>query len=145
LQRTREGSLIDPEFIAQVRSEPIAGKLLRDFHREFPLEASLHVDPACRCLGSRLTHKLSRFTVDVRLLRVALRADRHALSDGHRHRSGDKTRHGGDQNSLLRRGGSRDPIMVTWDRDDSVVGPSTAARSHPARPLRCCPSIPKSL
>jgi hypothetical protein len=75
LHRTREGCPVDAEFIPQVRAEPIArAELLRDSHREFLLEPSFHVDQGQLVqLGSRLTRKLSRFTLDVRLLRVAAR------------------------------------------------------------------------
>jgi hypothetical protein len=57
-----------------VGAESIAhAQLLGDFHRELLIEASVHIDHRQLVqLGVRLTRKLSRFALDVRLLRVAL-------------------------------------------------------------------------
>ena len=84
-------------------------KLLRDFHREILFKASLYVDHRQLLqFGLRLRRQLSLFTPNVRLLRVALRAHRNIFAHGHRHRPCNKTRHTGNQDSPLRRGGRRD-------------------------------------
>ena len=119
-----------------MRAEPIArAELLRDCHRELLFEASLHVDRGQLVqFLSRPTRKLSRFTLDVGLLRVALRADRHVLPHGHRHRSGDKARHAGDQDGLLRRRGRRDTNHEACDRHDPVVCPEHRGAQPPCAP-----------
>jgi hypothetical protein len=66
-------------------------------HREILIEAALHINHRKLVqLSLRLPHKFSCFKLDVCLLRVELRANRHIFSHGHRHRPRNKLRHAGD-------------------------------------------------
>ena len=136
------GMPVDAELIPQVCAEPVAGaELLRDFHRELLLEASLDVNHGQLVqLGLRLTRKLALLALDVGLLRVALRADGHVLAHGHRHRPSDQARHAGDQDGPFRcgrRGDANHEARPTRWRHPSRAPPRAATQrdhSDVARP-----------
>ena len=73
---------------------------------------------------------------EIRPFGVGLRADGHILAGGHRHGAGHQSRDTRDQDGVLRRGRRGNANDQTCGRDDAIVGPSTAARSHPMRPTR---------
>ena len=123
LERASEGCLVNSEFIAHVCAKPVVcAELFRDFQREVFVQAAFHIDQSQLLqFGFRLGRQLVRFKPDVRLLCVALGADRHIFAHGHGHRAGDQSRHACDEDSSLRCRGCRDTDHEARGRNNGIV------------------------
>src|SRR4029077_10145986 len=120
-------------FIARVGTEGIfRHQLLGNLPRKDLIDAALDVN-----FGQFVNFKLdisAQFLAlarKVRLFGVGLRADRHILAGGHRHRARHQSRHTRDQYIFLRRGGRGNADDQACRRDDAIVGPENR-RSQPS-------------
>jgi len=67
---------------------------------------------------------------------IALRTDRNIFTYGHRHRSRNHARHTGHEDGSFGAEDAATPIIRLAVETMASSDPRTAARSHPARPLR---------
>lgn len=98
----------------------LSGNLLR----QRAIETSSHVDARqLALLGFRNRAQYEALALKISFLRVGLRMDGDELACRHRHRSGDKARSSGHQNTGVTDLSRGHPDHQACRRDDAVIGP----------------------